>query len=85
MAEIEMYTTKFCPYCMAAKRLLKSKDAAYKEIDVSFNQQLRSEMTKKSNGRTSVPQIWIDGRHVGGFDDLNALNSKGELDQLLAS
>ena len=83
MAEIKIYTTKFCPYCVAAKRLLKQKDIDYNEVDVSFNSGLRQEMTKLSGGRTSVPQIFIGGQHVGGCDELYALEQANGLDPML--
>lgn len=86
MAEprILVYSTPFCGYCAAAKRLLTSKGAEYAEIDVMMDPERRQEMLAKSNGRRTVPQIFIDGRHIGGFDDLNALDKAGELDALLA-
>lgn len=73
-----------CPYCSAAKTLLKKKGAEFEEIDVTFNPSERARMTELSGGRTSVPQIWIDDKHIGGFDDLSELNADGELDPLLA-
>jgi glutaredoxin 3 len=82
---IVMYTTPFCGYCAAAKRLLAAKGAEYTEIDVMMDSARRQEMLAKSNGRRTVPQIFIDGRHIGGFDDLNALDKAGELDPLLAA
>jgi glutaredoxin 3 len=83
MAEVIIYATKFCPYCISAKKLLRRKGVRYKEIDVTFNPGLRAEMTKKAGGRHTVPQIFINGRHVGGCDDLYALEEKGQLDPLL--
>ena len=83
MAQILIYTTKLCPYCVAAKRLLKSKKAAYEEIDVTFNPAKRQAMTKKAGGATSVPQIFIGDTHVGGCDDLMELEQKGALDVML--
>lgn len=87
MAEprIVVYTTPFCGYCAAAKRLLAAKGAEYTEIDVMMDSARRQEMLAKSNGRRTVPQIFIDGRHIGGFDDLDALDKAGELDPLLAA
>jgi glutaredoxin 3 len=82
---ILMYSTPFCGYCGAAKRLLASKGAEFTEIDVMFDAARRQEMIEKSGGRRTVPQIFIDGRHVGGFDDLSALDSSGELDGLLTA
>jgi glutaredoxin 3 len=82
--KVEIYTTMFCGYCQAAKRLLKRKDVEFSEIDVSMNSRLREEMTKRAGGRRTVPQIFIGERHVGGSDDLHALEARGELDKLLA-
>ncbi len=81
---IEIYTTMFCPYCFAAKRLLKKKGVDYTEIDVTMNRALRSAMTERAGGRHTVPQIFIGSRHIGGSDELHALDAKGELDPLLA-
>lgn len=83
MALIEIYTTLTCPYCVRAKKLLESKGHPYREIDVSGDIELRKSMTEKANGRTSVPQIFIDGSHIGGCDDLYALEKSGNLDPLL--
>lgn len=77
-----IYTTQFCPYCVRAKYLLDEKNIAYKEIKVDGNTQLRQEMTKKS-GRNTVPQIWIKEKHIGGCDELMALQRSGQLDKLL--
>ncbi|MBS9478229.1 glutaredoxin 3 [Ancylobacter radicis] len=85
MSQIEIYTTHTCPYCHAAKELLERKGAAYAEINVAGDPQARSAMSARANGRTSVPQIFIDGRHVGGCDDLYALEEAGDLDPLLAA
>jgi glutaredoxin 3 len=86
MAEIIIYTTPVCPYCVRAKDLLKRKGQSnYKEIDVSVSSTLRDEMMAKSGGKRSVPQIFINGTHVGGSDDLYALESAGKLDALLSS
>ena len=84
MAKIEIYTSPFCGYCSRAKGLLKSKGAAFEEIDVVANEAKRDEMLKRANGRHTVPQIFIDGRHVGGCDDLYDLESAGKLDPILA-
>jgi glutaredoxin 3 len=84
MPKITIYTTSLCPYCHMAKQLLKQKGASFEEIDVSGKPTLRQEMTGKAGGRTTVPQIWIGERHVGGCDDLYALDRAGELDPLLA-
>ncbi len=84
MKSIEIYTTPTCPYCLAAKRLLSKKGASYSEIDVSRDPSLRGAMSKRANGGHTVPQIFIGGRHVGGSDDLHALEHAGKLDALLA-
>ena len=84
MRPVEIYTTPFCPYCHAAKRLLQKKGADYTEIDVSQDPDLRAKMTQRANGRRTVPQIFIDGQHVGGSDDLHALDYAGKLDPMLA-
>jgi glutaredoxin 3 len=83
MAVIKVYTTQACPYCVRAKQLLAQKNAQYDEIRVDLDPQQRVEMMEKS-GRRTVPQIWIGERHIGGFDDLWALDRAGELDPLLA-
>ncbi len=83
MKPVEIYTTQTCPYCIAAKALLKKKGAAFKEIDVGANASLRDAMTARA-GRRSVPQIFIGGVHVGGCDDLHALDSAGKLNAMLA-
>ena len=83
MAQVEIYTTPTCPYCQAAKALLTRKGAAYEEIDVGADPSLRIAMMERAGGRRSVPQIFIDGRHVGGSDDLHALDRAGKLDPLL--
>ena len=80
-----VYSQPFCGYCSAAKRLLKQKGAAFTDIDVMFDSARRGEMLERSGGRQTVPQIFIDGRHVGGYDDLSALDKAGELDRLLAA
>ena len=84
MPDIVIYTTPLCPYCHAAKRLLDQKGARYVEINVLMKPDRRREMIERSGGRTTVPQIFIDGRHIGGCDDLHALDHKGGLDPLLA-
>ena len=83
MPQIEIYTTMFCPFCHRAKRLLKDKGANFEEIDVMLSAARRREMTERADGRTSVPQIFIDGRHIGGCDELYALEAQGGLDPLL--
>jgi glutaredoxin 3 len=80
-----VYSQPFCGYCSAAKRLLTAKGAPFTEIDVMMEAGRRDEMIERSGGRRTVPQIFIDGRHIGGFDDLNALDKAGELDALLAA
>lgn len=82
MAHVLMYTTAVCPYCVNAKKLLSQKGVAVEEIRVDQNPALREDMMKKSGQRT-VPQIWIDDFHVGGFTDLWALDKAGKLDPLL--
>lgn len=82
MPEILIYTTNICPYCVMAKRLLDKKGVAYIEINVEAQMGLREEMMRKTNRRT-VPQIYIDDLHVGGFDDLYALEQQKKLDTLL--
>lgn len=85
MAQTKIYTTKLCPYCIAAKRLLKKKGARFEEIDVTFDHGERALMSKRAGGRTSVPQIFIGDTHVGGCDDLFELDQKGALDPMLAA
>jgi glutaredoxin 3 len=81
---ITLYVTGWCPYCQRAKALLDSKQLVFNEIDVDEDPKLRQEMTARS-GRRTVPQIFIGERHVGGCDDLYALESRGELDQLVSN
>lgn len=85
MANIEVYTTKVCPYCVRAKNLLKSKGAAFEEHDVTGDDAAREALLKRANGMRTVPQIFINGQHIGGSDDLYALEQKGELDALLSA
>ncbi len=85
MANVTIYTRKMCGFCSAAKNLLNKKQAAFKEFDATFNPQLKKEMIQKSNGGTTFPQIFIGDIHVGGCDDLFALERAGKLDQLLAA
>lgn len=82
MAAVTLYTTRYCPYCVRAKHLLDQKKAAYREIPVDGDPGLRAEMEQLS-GRHTVPQIWIGDRHIGGCDELWALERRGELDALL--
>jgi glutaredoxin 3 len=84
-AQVEIYTTPTCGYCRMAKQLLSRKDVTYTEIDVSGDAALRRTMTQRAGGRTSVPQIFIGGQHVGGCDDLYELQARGELDKLVAA
>ena len=83
MANIEMYTTQVCPYCVRAKDLLKRKGVEVTEIRVDTDDAKRDEMLARAAGRRTVPQIFINGQHIGGCDDLYALDSRGELDPLL--
>jgi glutaredoxin 3 len=85
MPKITIYTTPICPYCVRAKALLKRKGASFDEIDVFMNMDARAEMEAKANGRYTVPQIFIGERHVGGCDDLYALDRAGELDPILTA
>lgn len=84
MVPVEIYTTRFCPYCHAAKALLSRKGVAYTEIDVSGQPARRKEMETRASGGYTVPQIFIGDVHVGGSDDLHALEAAGQLDPLLA-
>lgn len=83
MSNVVLYTKSTCPYCRAAKALLRSKQVDFREYEISTSPALRGEMIAKS-GRLTVPQIFIEGRAIGGYDDLSALNASGELDALLA-
>jgi glutaredoxin 3 len=83
MAKVEVYTSMLCGFCYRAKKLLEQKGAAFTEIDVMVHPSRRAEMVQRSGGRTSVPQIFIDGRHIGGCDDLYALEASKKLDSLL--
>ena len=85
MAKVEIYTAMMCGYCSRAIRLLESKDVAYEEIDVSLSADLRATMRSRAGGKTSVPQIFIDGDHIGGCSELYALENAGHLDKLLAA
>ena len=85
MARVEIYTKSFCPYCSRAMNLLRSKGVEPEEFDITMGGPKRGEMLGRSNGRTTVPQIFIDGRHVGGSDDLAALDRAGRLDPLLSA
>lgn len=83
MVKVEIYTTEFCPYCLRAKELLNMKGVDYKEYRVDGDDYARHKMTERAGGKHTVPQIFIDGKHVGGCDDLYDLDSKGQLDGLL--
>jgi glutaredoxin 3 len=85
MPDIVIYTTATCPYCRRAKALLTSKQTGFTEIPVDSDRDRRREMTDRAGGRTSVPQIFFDGRHIGGCDDLYELEYEGQLDALLSS
>lgn len=84
MADVEMYTKRYCSFCFAAKNLMQQKGVEYKEIPIDDDPQQREQMIERS-GRRTVPQIFINGEHIGGFDDLSAVDKKGELDAMLAS
>ena len=83
MAKVEIYTKAFCGYCARAKALLDAKGVAFQETDISMGGPKRDEMLGRSNGGTTVPQIFIDGQHIGGSDALSALDRQGKLDALL--
>ena len=85
MAEVTIYTRMMCGYCTAAKRLLDAKGVTYTEHDASFSPELRREMIQRANGRSTFPQIFVGDHHVGGCDELHALERQGRLDALLAS
>ena len=84
MQAVKMYSTATCPYCLRAKALLKQKNVSFTEFDVSRDRDLRSKMTERAHGRTTVPQIFVGTTHVGGCDELVALDRRGELEPLLA-
>jgi glutaredoxin 3 len=84
MARVEIYVTAYCPYCTAARTLLRAKNVAFEEIDVTNDSARRAEMQKRSRRRT-VPQIFIDGYSIGGYDEARSLDATGELDRLLGS
>ena len=83
MKPVEIYTSPFCGFCHAAKRLLSSKGVSFTEYNVAMNAEKRAEMMQRSNGGRTVPQIFIGGQHVGGSDDIHALDRAGKLDPLL--
>lgn len=82
MAAVKVYTTAYCPYCVRAKALLRHKNVPFEEIDVSSDDALREQIVRES-GRRTVPQIFIDGRPIGGYDELQALEDDGQLDVML--
>ncbi len=84
MSKVEIYTTPICPYCARAKGLLEDKGVAFNEIDVFMDNDMRETMRQRAGGRTSVPQIFIAGQHIGGCDELMALERAGKLDPILA-
>ncbi len=84
MAAVQIYTIRYCPYCQEAKELLSRKGAVFDEIDASGNRDVRKQMIERANGRSTFPQIFIGATHVGGCDDLYALEEAGKLDPLLA-
>ena len=84
MAKVEIYTKAFCPYCSRAMQLLASKGVEPAEYDITMDRAKRAEMLDRATGRTTVPQVFIDGAHIGGSDDLAALDRAGKLDPLLA-
>ena len=84
MADVEIYTTRVCPYCVRAKSLLQKKGQSFREIDVTHDAEQRAALIEKSGGQRTVPQIFINGQHIGGSDDLYALDREGKLDPLLS-
>ena len=83
MAEVELYTTMYCPYCSRARALLQRKGVAYVDIDIAEEPARRDEMIRRAQGRSTVPQIFINGEHIGGYDDLASLDRAGDLDPKL--
>ncbi len=83
--KVEVYSTTYCPYCDKAKNLLKAKGISYQEIDVTNDLELRQKLVEKAQGRKTVPQIFINDQHIGGFDDLDNCEKTGELDRMLKS
>ncbi len=84
VAKVEVYTTSYCPYCVRAKSLLRAKGVAFAEIDVTDDPELRARMVELAGGRRTVPEIFINGKIVGGYDELRQLEAQGKLDGLLA-
>lgn len=85
MPKIEIYTKEYCPYCQAAKSLLRAKGVEYSEKSLTESPELRSEMMRRAKGRHTVPQIFVDDVGLGGFDNIALLDERGKLDQILAS
>ncbi len=85
MAKVQVYTASYCPYCFRAKALLQHKGVVFEEIDVTDDQALREKMVKLAGGRRTVPEIFINGKIIGGYDELRALEDEGKLDELLAA
>jgi glutaredoxin 3 len=85
VSKVEIYVKMGCPYCIRAVRLLDAKGVDYEVVNVDFGGEKKAQMVQRANGRTTVPQIFIAGRHIGGCDDLMALESRGELDRMLAA
>ena len=83
-ANVEIYTWATCPYCIRAKQLLKRKGVDFTEYSIDGDNQARSAMSERADGRRTVPQIFIDGQHIGGCDDIHALDAQGNLDALLS-
>jgi glutaredoxin 3 len=84
VAKVQVYTTTYCPFCTRAKALLKNKGVAFEEIDVTDDDELRQKMVQLAGGRRTVPEIFINDKIIGGYDELRALEGRGELDALLA-
>lgn len=85
MSNVIVYSKDYCPYCTRAKQFLKNKGAAFEEVDITQDPDLQMQVVEKSGGRRTVPQIFINDQPIGGYDDMVALDKKGELDALLAS
>ena len=85
MADVVIYRTEYCPYCDMAKRLFDSLDVPYEQIDVTNDSEARAELLERTGGKRTVPQIFINGTSVGGFTDVQALKSSGELDKMLSA
>ena len=85
MAQVTMYCKVTCPYCTRAAKILEAHNVDYESISIDTNREARAEMIERSNGRTTVPQIFINGQHIGGCDDLQALEREGKLEALLAA